>query len=983
MSESFKDAEGSPANEAFRMFAPESMWGKIVSGHESVRLDSGPEVWLCLEGFVDLFLVFSREEGKPGARQFLMRKSPGDLVFGTAEVLAEGSGSLLAIPSSDGRMVRLSAADFWERSRGPGARTAGLAVDAWMIGLSRVLVDRMAPTDARHFREGRHQQVEPGMVFAAPDHVVWIQTPAESFSLRGEIPLSTGDERTGPKWVPVVGAAWLVAADSREVFPRGTEDAMREGVVQDGLALLDRAVAPLFEDLYRARVEADRERLLSSLSAGESHLDSSIRKLDSVLTRRPFETVHAAGAASELVLVAAFETVAHAAGISLSENDLMRGIQKSRDPIVAMARAARVATRVVSLEGHWWQEDAGPMLAFAGDEREPVALLPTSAKSFEIFYPADGRRIPVSAASAARISEEAYSLYPGFAPRAIGVFDLLRLGLAGASNDLWVIAAAGMLGGLLSLGIPVLTSIVFDDVIPNAARRNLLQYTVLLVIAAAATSAFSYAQLVSLLRVRGKMDNRLQSAVWERLLGLPISFFRKFNAGDLALRAMGINSIASTAATTTLHSVFTGVFAIFSLGLMFYYSWELAILGIVMISLATVIGMLIIRLELRYQRPLQMKRGAIAGQVLQFIGGIAKLKVAGAEDRAFSAWAQSFSELKALSLKARSRGNAFAVFSKSFSLFSSATILIGISFFAQDMEVGNFAAFHTSYAQFAGGAMALLMAFSSMISIVPLYERAQPILQAIPETLPDAGDPGELRGRINFDQVSFRYAQGSKTILQHFSLEIAEGEFVAIVGPSGAGKSTIFRLLLGFETPESGTISFDDRNLAGLDLVALRRQLGVVLQDGKLMPGTVYENIVGSALIKEEAAWAAARVAGLEKFIKDLPMGMHTFVSEGAATFSGGQRQRLMIARAIVKKPKVLLFDEATSALDNLTQADVSSAIGELNATRVVIAHRLSTIIKADRIIVLGGGRLVESGTYEELMKKDGAFASLARRQIA
>jgi len=299
------------------------------------------------------------------------------------------------------------------------------------------------------------------------------------------------------------------------------------------------------------------------------------------------------------------------------------------------------------------------------------------------------------------------------------------------------------------------------------------------------------------------------------------------------------------------------------------------------------------------------------------------------------------------------------------------------------MEVGSFAAFHAAYAQFAGGAMGFLMAVNSTISVVPLYERARPVLDTIPEVLPQAGDPGELRGRIELDQVCFRYEQTTDLILNHVTLAVEEGEFLAVVGPSGSGKSTLFRLLLGFETPQSGSVSFDRRNIAGLDLGALRRQIGVVLQDGKLMPGTIFENIVGSSTLGEEDAWEAARLAGLEPFVKKLPMGMHTFVSEGAATFSGGQRQRLMIARAIVKRPRVLLFDEATSALDNQTQSVVSDAIEALNATRIVIAHRLSTVEKADRIVVLEHGRLVQSGTYAGLLAEDGPFAELARRQIA
>ena len=220
-------------------------------------------------------------------------------------------------------------------------------------------------------------------------------------------------------------------------------------------------------------------------------------------------------------------------------------------------------------------------------------------------------------------------------------------------------------------------------------------------------------------------------------------------------------------------------------------------------------------------------------------------------------------------------------------------------------------------------------------------------------------------------------------MLEDVSLTAEPGEFVAIVGPSGAGKSTVFRLLLGFERPETGTVSYDGQSLGELDARAVRRQLGVVIQNARILAGPIFQNIVGAANLTLDDAWEAARIAGIAEDIERLPMGMHTFISDAAAAFSGGQRQRLLIARAVVARPRVLLFDEATSALDNRTQAAVSSALEQLQATRIVIAHRLSTIQHADRIVVLERGRIVEQGHYDELMESDGLFASLARRQIA
>ena len=267
------------------------------------------------------------------------------------------------------------------------------------------------------------------------------------------------------------------------------------------------------------------------------------------------------------------------------------------------------------------------------------------------------------------------------------------------------------------------------------------------------------------------------------------------------------------------------------------------------------------------------------------------------------------------------------------------------------------------------------------VQVVPLYERARPILEAPPEVDPAKAAPGDLSGEVELSHVSFRYQPDGPLILDDVSLHVKAGEFVAFVGPSGAGKSTIIRLLLGFESPASGSIYYDHEDLSGLDRQALRRQIGVVLQDGKLTPGDVFSNIVGSSPLTQDDAWEAARLAGLEEDIHDMPMGMQTVIGEGAATLSGGQRQRLMLARAVASRPRILLLDEATSALDNRTQADVSRGLERLKATRIVVAHRLSTVRNADCIYVIDGGRIVQSGRYEELVGQKGLFADLAKRQ--
>ncbi|MFL6714910.1 MAG: ATP-binding cassette domain-containing protein, partial [Burkholderiaceae bacterium] len=374
--------------------------------------------------------------------------------------------------------------------------------------------------------------------------------------------------------------------------------------------------------------------------------------------------------------------------------------------------------------------------------------------------------------------------------------------------------------------------------------------------------------------------------------------------------------------------------------------------------------------------------GRIASQVFQILTGIAKVRAHGAERRAFSIWAGLFAQQKALDMRIHRIGNTSATFDAGFGLLCSILLFGAVAFLLPDMRAGQFLSFSAAFAQFIGATMALGGALTSSLGVIPLYERARPILQAVPEAVTSAHLPGRLTGAIDISGLSFGYGADGPDVLSDIDITIRPGEFIALVGASGCGKSTLLRLLLGFETPRSGAIYYDGQDLSGLDKVAIRRQIGTVLQSGRLIAGDMFTNIVGTAPLAMEDAWEAARMAGLDGDIQAMPMGMHTMINDGATTISGGQRQRMMIARAIVSKPAILLLDEATSALDNRTQATVTSSIATLKATRIVVAHRLSTIAGADRIFFIERGRIVETGTYQELMTLNGRFKTLAERQL-
>ena len=562
---------------------------------------------------------------------------------------------------------------------------------------------------------------------------------------------------------------------------------------------------------------------------------------------------------------------------------------------------------------------------------------------------------------------------------------------SGEVKELLVILLTGIAAALLGMLTPQATAILMDNAIPDSDRTLLLQVGVGLLAAAVGTALFQLAQGIAILRVETVSDSSTQAALWDRLLNLPVSFFRQYTIGDLQSRVSSIGQIRRQLGGTTITKLVTALFTFLNLGLLFSYSIKLALVAIVValiaIAITTVSGLLL----LRKTRPLLELQGNIFGQTVQLINGISKLRVAGAEERAFATWSKNYSRQIKLNLSTQHIEDLVTLFNTIMPTITSGVLFwftIGLLEEAQKsgnpaLSIGTFLAFNSGFGTFIKGATDLSNTLTNTLQIVPQWKRAQPILETVPEVDSSKADPGQLEGRITVDRVTFRYRDDGPLTLDNVSIHAEPGEYIALVGGSGSGKSTLFRLLLGFETPESGTIYYDGQDLLGLDIEAVRRQLGVVLQNGRIMSASIFENIASGARITLDEAWEAARSSGFADDIAAMPMGMHTVISEGGGNLSGGQRQRLLIARALVLKPKILLFDEATSALDNRTQAIVSESLDELQVTRIAIAHRLTTIRNAHRIYVLQAGQVVQQGSFEELASLEGLFAQLMQRQMA
>ncbi len=949
-----------------------------VTGHQPLPLGDGTAVWLVRSGRVDVFATAAGTEGRDGGRVHVLRAEAGQALFGVEPSDPSTRLTLLATGAPGTAVVRLPLARLRELACDAAlAGPVAVMLETWIEALTAGTSRAPPPRVCRPLESGKELALEDGAHATPTRGTLWVQhrEGASCFLGKEGLPVTTA---TG--LFPLAASGWLQARGRALLSAQRTECLLGDPALWSSLERFHQLILRCLALNAQDAAAADAERLRKGAAADELRTHGALMQLASVIGAESTSDITDHRPPEPLLL--ACRLVGEALAITVKAPSTPAAGRKRGDQLRDIALASRFRLRRVLLAGEWWQTDTGPLLAFRTDGDQPVALLPTSPTSYELADPAGGTRSAVTAESAAGLAPFAFSFYRPFPASAVAAWELVRFGFRGCRKDLRLLIVLAVLGGLLGLLAPIFTAIIFDRVVPGAERGQLLLLTLGLVVSAFAAALFQFTRGIAILRVEGRMDSAVEAGVWDRLLSLPVPFFRGYTAGDLATRAMGVGMMRRILTGVVVSTILTSVFSFFNLGLLFFYDVRLAAVAAVLVLVVLLALGLTIYSQLRYQRSIHRLRGKIAGSVLQFVTGIGRLRVAGAEERALARWAGEFSGQKRLALSARAIGNRFVVFNAAMSVITSMVLFAMVALYTRGLSVGAFLAFNAAFVQLLLAALALGPALTALIQVVPLYERLQPVLETLPEVPPAKSDPGELSGEIEVGHVTFAYRPDAPLVLHDVSLHVKPGAFVAFVGPSGAGKSSILRLLLGFESPGSGSIYFDRQDLAGLDLQAVRRQMGVVLQNGRVISGDILTNIVGSSLLTLDDAWEAARLSGLDDDIRQMPMGMHTIISEGGATLSGGQRQRLMIARAVAHRPRILLFDEATSALDNRTQAIVSESLQTLKATRIVVAHRLSTVINADCIYVLDAGRIVQHGRYEELLRQGGLFTELVKRQM-
>ncbi|WP_406276156.1 NHLP bacteriocin export ABC transporter permease/ATPase subunit [Streptomyces sp. NBC_00191] len=937
------------------------------TGLRSLPLEGPHVLWLVVGGTLDLFAVDAAQQGH---WHFLGRLEAGTLLLGPVEGPRH---TLLGRPSQDCLLRRIPLRELY-RPEYSGEYPAygsqyptgyGYQYPTGYGYQTGYETGYEAPTPLEHaFALGTGRGL--GVLFQAPlegratdeamadDDILWMPVPS-------------GSVQYGAMYSAQAAGDLLVDA------------ALWQQMVNQQYRLLS-AVDRWIETLERAH----EDRTAAGIKAGETVRARADQALLASIGRPERAGRASAGAdgTDDDATFAVCRRVAEAAGITLTEPPKSGPVNDRISPVERIATGSRIRTRAVRLEGRWWRTNTGPLVGHWAKSGAPVALLWRRGR-YEAVNPASGLRIRIGENQAEELEPRAVMFYRPLPERPMTPWRLLRFSLRGAATDVRNLAIGGLVTVALGALVPIATGQVLGVYVPTAEKSLIVQVALAVMIAGIVSAAFMLLQNLTVLRMEGRMESALQPAVWDRLLRLPTRFFTERSTGELASAAMGVSAVRRLLSGIGPVALQAGTVGGMNLVLLLCYSVTLALTAIAML---VVIGAVFLGMglwQLRWQRELVELGNKLNNQAFQTLRGLPKLRVAAAESFAYAAWAREFARSRELQQRAGRIKNLTTVLDAVYLPLCSLTMFMLLAGPARgSMSAGEFLTFNTSVTMLLTSVTQLSGVLVSAAAALPMFEQIRPVFDEAPEVRGASAQPGTLSGGIETRKLSFRYADDGPLVLDDVSLQVRPGEFVAIVGPSGCGKSTLLRLLIGFDRPTSGSVLYDGQDLAALDQAAVRRQCGVVLQNAQPLTGSILDCICGTEAFTQEEAWEAAEMAGLAEDIKRMPMGLHTMIAGGGA-ISGGQRQRLMIAQAIVRRPRILFFDEATSALDNEAQRIVIESTRRLSASRVVIAHRLSTVMDADRVIVMSDGRIVEQGRPSDLLAHGGGHLhELVQRQM-
>jgi len=962
------------------------------AGGRALDLEGPYVLWLVETGALDLFAHNPRQQGR---WHFLGRLDPGTLLLGPVEGTLH---TLVGRPLQGSTIRRIQLRELY-----PGyhptlqawqAQQAQQEWEQWQRrqGEQQYGQDQYGQNQYGQQQYGRQDYYAPGAGAQLPEPQLTVLEQAVAHALARSLrvlydPTVDGladdglGDADGIQWLPVHPGSLLHGAEY-------SSECARDLMIDAGLwqRMVDQQTRLLHAlDRWIERLERTHEdRAAAGVQAGRDARENADRTLLGALRggRGTFGAPGARPGESDDAVLAAARLVGRAAGVRIEAPAGQAPVGGRLDPVERIALASRFRTRTVRLEGRWWRENAGPLLGRREANGAPVALL-WRRGAYDAVDAATGRRTRVTRELAERLEPHAVMFYRPLPDRPLSAWRLLGFGVRGARADLVRLLVGGLLSVLIGAVVPIATGRILGSYVPQGNRGLIIETSIAVIAATVVGAAFSLLENTSVLRVEGRVEANLQSAVWDRLLRLPTRFFAGRSTGELASAAMGVSSMRRVLSGISSVLVQSGTVGTVNLVLLLTYSVPLALLSLAVLAVVAGSFLALGLRQLWWQRKLVALNNKLNNQAFQTLRGLPKLRVAAAEPFAYAAWAGEFARSRELQRKVGRIRNLSAVTSAVYLPLCTLAMFMMLAGPARGtLSASEFLTFNTAVTMLLTSATQMTGALVSAVAVLPMFEQIKPVLDELPEVAAGSTLPGELTGAIEARGLSFRYSEDGPLVLDDVSFSAAPGEFVAVVGASGSGKSTLLRLLIGFDKPTAGSVLFDGQDLSALDQSAVRRQCGVVLQHAQPFNGSILDCICGTEQFTLEEVWEAAELAGLAEDIRAMPMNLHTVLSDGGGTVSGGQRQRLMIAQALIRRPRILFLDEATSALDNATQRIVIDSTRKLNATRIVIAHRLSTVLDADRVVVLDRGRVVQQGPPAALLADEGSpFHTLTRRQ--
>ncbi len=956
------------------------------AGNQPVNLDDPDSIWFIDQGSVNLFLLELKDGIEQAAPQFLMSRESGWLLPGvspyrdddangtTLHLIAKGSPvtSLKRLPASV-----LKQADPAE---------VGRQIDTWLSAMTDTLArfTKPLPRPTKLAKPGR---IETGAncILSVRQSVVWVTKPAQSSFLlmdivdQADVVRASGENEV---LIPLTRTSWITLFDETTLTGVTTDTLAARGELMSALASFH-AVALNLEQLNRRLAVVDVVNLERARTTSRRTAETKARQrlfniydlpVDRELAIENTEMADALqiiGQREKINFNFPVRSTPSAAPVTL--NDVLNA---------SGVRARRVQFKN---EGKWWWGNSGSILAFRAEDDRPVALVPSLFGRYREIDPRSKRNVRLTAERAKALKNEAWMFYRPLPAGDVQTSSILKFAFHGAGADIARLVVTGLVHGLTRFAPALALGFVANEIVAGAGAQSLYALVVALVGFGLLSALFHILQSTTMMRLQTRSTSRIEAAFWDHLMRLPSSILQRYPAGDLAMSGMSFQKMCDSLQGTVADSFLSIIFLLPIFGVIFLYDATLGTITLAFSLLSLLITVVLGLCQISpYSRMINASR-RVTGRLFEIIRGITKLRVENAEASAFAIWARNYREQKRAEIELGALEEHSQAFSAALPFLAAGTLLFAVmTGTGQSVAVGDFLVIYALFLIFQSAVARLGESFGTIAATLPALEQIRPLLNTTPE-IESAGEPIEfLGGDVLFDRISFRYDTDGPLILDDVTIHARAGEFIAIAGESGAGKSTIFRLALGMDRPSAGAVYYDGRDLRHLNLKQVRQNIGSVPQSVRLHPQDLWDNVVGHHESVESGEISAAlSISGIEDEIKHMPMGMMTMVGTSSAVLSGGESQRIMIARSVIRNPRIILFDEATNWLDNESQAQVLENLSKLNTTRIVIAHRLTTLKKADRIYVLQAGKVVQCGSYMELMETDGLFKDLVKRQIA